>query len=325
MGRLVTTSSVPPGERLAYWTDMICDVYVQLACDAERHDDFSGSIQSHSLAHLELSVVESGAQRVRRTLGQISRAAEDYFLVSIQTRGCGVVRQDGRDALLQPGDFALYDSTRPYELAFGGDFQQIVLMLPGSQLRTMVRDTASLTASPVSGREGAGHLMITMLQTLRRDIDSLQPASAAAVANGVVDILVAGLHTLPAASRQGVSDLTGYHLARIRRLIDRRLSDPRLSIATIAAELQLSIGHIHRLFQNEAMPLAHYIWNRRLEACQRDLLDPARAGHSIAEIAFSHGFNDAAHFSRSFRRRFGVTAREYRATAATGEIGAARH
>jgi AraC-like DNA-binding protein len=319
MGQLLTTSSVPQRQRLAYWTDMICDEYVQLACDALQRDDFSGSIQSHSLAHLKLSVVESGAQRVLRTPGQISRAAEDYFLVSIQTRGCGVVRQDGRDALLRPGDFALYDSTRPYELDFGADFQQMVLMLPGTQLCSMVRGTENLTASPVSGREGAGHLMITMLQTLRQDIDSLQPASAVAVANGVVDILVAGLHTLPAAGRQGVSDLTGYHLARIRRLVDLRLGDPQLDIATIAAELQLSIGHVHRLFQNEAMPLARYIWNRRLEACHRDLLDPARAGHSIAAIAFSHGFNDAAHFSRSFRQRFGVSAREYRSA------GAARH
>ena len=312
MSLWLTTSSVPRNQRLAYWTDMICDVYVQLECDAPRAREFNGSIRSHSLAHLKLSVVESGPQRVLRTPGKISRASEDYFLVSIQTRGRGVVSQDGRDALLQPGDFALYDSTRPYELTFGADFQQMVLMLPGQQLRSLVRNTDSLTASPVSGRRGAGHLMINMLETLRQDIDALQPASAAAVANGVVDILVAGLHTLPAANRQGVSELAGYHLARIKQLVDQRLSEPQLSVATIAAELRMSAGHVHRLFQNEPASLAHYIWNRRLDACHRDLLDPTRAGHSIAAIAFSHGFNDAAHFSRSFRRRFGLSPRGLR-------------
>ena len=317
MSQLLTTASVPQGQRLAYWTDMICDVYVQLECDTPRRDDFDGTIRTHSLAHLKLSVVESGPQRVLRTPGKISRATEDFFLVSIQTRGRGVVSQDGRIALLQPGDFALYDSTRPYELSFGADFQQMVLMLPGEQLRSMVRNTERLTASPVSGRRGAGHLMISMLETLRQDIDSLQPASAAAVANGVVDILVAGLHTLPAANRLGVSDLTGYHLARIKRLVDERLADPLLSVATLAAELQLSTGHIHRLFQHEPAPLAHYIWNRRLDACHRDLRDPGRAGHGIADIAFSYGFNDAAHFSRSFRRRFGISPRQYRSAAAT--------
>ncbi|NLD54908.1 MAG: helix-turn-helix domain-containing protein [Burkholderiaceae bacterium] len=318
MTQRFTTSSVPPGERLAYWTDMICDVYVQLDCDAAERSGFRGSIRSHRLAQLDLSVVDSVAQRVLRTPRQISRAAEDYFLVSIQTRGRGVVSQDGRDALLQPGDFALYDSTRPYELGFGGRFEQIVLMLPGSQLRSMVRGTERLTATAVNGRQGAGNLMISMLRTLQRDIAGLQPASASAVANGIVDILVAGLHTLPAANRQGVSDLTGYHLARIKRLVAQRLPDPLLSVATVAAELQLSVGHVHRLFQNEPVPLAHYIWNQRLDACHRDLRDPALAGRGIAEIAFSHGFNDAAHFSRSFRRRFGVSAREHRAGGRAG-------
>jgi AraC-like DNA-binding protein len=33
---------------------------------------------------------------------------------------------------------------------------------------------------------------------------------------------------------------------------------------------------------------------------------------SIAEIAFDVGFHDLSYFSRSFRTRFGVSAKEYR-------------
>ncbi|MBN9423018.1 MAG: helix-turn-helix domain-containing protein [Candidatus Accumulibacter sp.] len=43
-----------------------------------------------------------------------------------------------------------------------------------------------------------------------------------------------------------------------------------------------------------------------------DLLDPRRNNHSISEVAFSLGFNDAAHFSRAFRRCFGRTPSEWR-------------
>ena len=56
-----------------------------------------------------------------------------------------------------------------------------------------------MTASAVSGQRGAGHLMIGMIATLWRDIDTLEPASADAVADSVLNILVAGLRTLPAA------------------------------------------------------------------------------------------------------------------------------
>lgn len=308
----LNTVSVPPRERLAYWTDMICNTYVQLECDAIRSDLFAGSINSQSMPGMDLSVVASGTQKVLRTPRQIARANDDYFLVSIQTQGKGVLRQDGRDAVLNPGDFALYDSTRAYELHFEGDFQQIVLKLPGAQLRSAVRDTDKLTATAVSGRAGAGHLMIGMIKTLWDDIDALEPASAVAVASGVLNILVAGLQTLPASKCRGVSSLTSYHLSRVKREIDSRLRNPALLVGDVARDLSISVGHIHRLFRQEATTPAQYIWSRRLEMCSRDLVDPSRAGHSVSEIAFSWGFNDAAHFSRSFSKRFGVPPREWR-------------
>lgn len=315
MGQVLSTEAVAPEQRLAYWIDMICSTYVQLECDAPAAARFDGAIESHRMPGLDLSVVTSGAQDVLRTPRQIARANDDYFLVSIQTRGHGRVQQDGRIALLQPGDFALYDSTRVYQLHFEEGFQQIVLKLPGERLRSRVRDTCKLTATAVSGKAGAGHLMINMIRTLWQDMDTLQPASAAAVADGVMNILMAGLQTLPASNLPGLTSLASYHLARIKQVIDARLADPSFGVADVARELGLSVAHIHRLFKHEAMTPAQYIWGKRLEACSRDLLDPRRAHKSISEVAYSWGFNDAAHFSRAFRERFGVPPREWRQAA----------
>ncbi|MBS0454147.1 MAG: helix-turn-helix domain-containing protein [Proteobacteria bacterium] len=315
MNALLSTDAVPRAQRLAYWTDMICNVYVQLACDAVRPDDaggFSGHLRQHTLPGLDLSVVTSSPQSVTRTPSHIARASDDYFLVSIQARGRGVVRQDGRDAVLEVGDFALYDSTRSYQLLFEDAFEQIVLKLPGERLRSVLRDTEALTATTVSGREGAGHLLLGMLRTLREDIYTLQPASALAVAEGVQSILVAGLQTLPALRAPSLSNLTAYHLARVKRRIDEQLDEPLLSVGSLALELGLSESQIHRLFKNEPVTVSRYIWERRLDACSRDLLDPRLAGRPLAEIAYARGFNDAAHFSRAFRDRFGCSPREWR-------------
>lgn len=315
MQTLLSTDAVQRSQRLAYWTDMICNVYVQLGCDPVRPDDagdFNGHIRQHTLPGLDVSVVTSGPQSVTRTPSHIARASDDYFLVSIQARGRGIVRQDGRDAVLAAGDFALYDSTRPYQLLFEDAFEQIVLKLPGERLRSELRDTEALTATRVSGSEGAGHLLLSMLRTLREDIDTLQPASALAVANGVQSILVAGLQTLPALRSPAVSNLTAYHLARVKRRIDEQLGDPGLSVSSLAAELGVSESQIHRLFKAEPLTVSRYIWERRLDACSRDLLEPRLAGRPVAEIAYGRGFNDAAHFSRAFRDRFGCSPREWR-------------
>jgi AraC-like DNA-binding protein len=316
MGQTISTASIEPSQRLAYWTDLVCDTFVQLDCDpgAGQHS-IEGDIHADELASLRLSKVTATPQVVRRTAAKIARASEDYFLVSIQTRGEGLIVQDGRVAKLAPGDFALYDSTRPYELRFDGPFQQYVLQLPGPTLRTALPDTAALTASTVSGQRGAGHLMIGMIGTLAADIDTLAPASAHAVAESVTQILIAGLSALPAAKRAPVSHLTAYHREQIKACARARLRDPALNVATLAAQLRLSPSTLHRAWSGEACSLTEWIWAQRLDAARHDLCDPNQAARSVSEIAFSWGFNDAAHFSRAFRARFGRSARALRAGA----------
>jgi AraC-like DNA-binding protein len=313
MQALLSTHGVEPSQRLAFWTDMVCSTYVQLECDAAAGaSTIEGQIRAQQLATLQLSQVISTPQTVRRTAAKIARSAEDYFLVSIQTRGEGMIAQDGRSARLAAGDFALYDSTRPYELRFDAPFEQYVLRLPGAALRSALRNTHALTASTVSGQRGAGHLMIGMIQTLAADIDTLAPESAAAVAESVSQILIAGLSALPAARQQPVSHLAAFHRERIKACIKDRLRDPSLSVASVAAQLQLSPSTLHRAWSGQVVSIAEWIWAERLDAARRDLCNPAHRACSISEIAFSWGFNDAAHFSRAFRARFGCSARELR-------------
>ena len=313
MQRLLSTADVADRDRLAYWTDMVCDAYVQLDCDPGAGvSSIAGEIAVDRLATLELSRVTSTAQYVRRTPARIAGASEDYFLVSIQSQGRGRVSQDGRDALLEPGDFALYDSTRPYTLTFDGDFQQYVLMLPGPTLRTVLRQTERLTATTVTGLRGAGHLMIGMIRTLAADIHTLAPESAAAVADSVTQILIAGLAALPDARSEALSQCRAFHREQVRALVRERLPDPALSVGTIAHELRLSPSTLHRAWAGEPCSLSDWIWAQRLDAARRDLCNPVLAARSVSQVAFSWGFNDAAHFSRAFRARFGCSPSDLR-------------
>lgn len=308
MARLHTTDEVDARDRLAYWNDAVSDAYVQLACDAPG-GDVRGDIRVDSLATLELSRVTATAQQVHRTPSLIAQAAEDWFLVSIQTEGVGRITQDARTAVLHPGDFALYDSTRPYRLEFDGDFQQYVLMLPGPTLRSQLRDARELTARGVRGSRGAGHLMIEMIRTLAADIAVLEPAAAAAVAQSVEHIVVAGLSSLGGAPPEPSLEA---RREQVRAVARARLRDPGLTVAAIAAQLHTSVSTLHRAFVGEPCSIAEWIWGQRLDAVRADLCDPALRHRTISDLAFSWGFVDASHFSRAFRARFGRTARDVR-------------
>jgi AraC-like DNA-binding protein len=75
--------------------------------------------------------------------------------------------------------------------------------------------------------------------------------------------------------------------------------------SSIAAAHGISIRTLHLVFAGSGMTVSHRIRDRRLRVCSREL---ARAGNhqTVTDVAFRCGFNDTAHFSRTFEQAFGV-------------------
>ena len=61
---------------------------------------------------------------------RISRSHEEYVLIALGKRGIGGVIQDGRETVIHPGEFAIYDTTSPYELRFDDAFTQTIFKVP---------------------------------------------------------------------------------------------------------------------------------------------------------------------------------------------------
>jgi AraC family transcriptional activator of tynA and feaB len=74
----------------------------------------------------------------------------------------------------------------------------------------------------------------------------------------------------------------------------------------------MSARRLHQLFEGDAETVGSYILRRRLEECARAISDAAQRGRTVTEIAFLHGFNNASHFGRVFRGRYGATPSDYR-------------
>ena len=62
----------------------------------------------------------------------------------------------------------------------------------------------------------------------------------------------------------------------------------------------------------EYEPVSAYILRRRLEECAHQLASQDWDTYSVTEIAREWSFVNRAHFSRVFKKRFGVSPREYR-------------
>ncbi len=307
--RCLSTETVEPRRRLDYWVGMVCGVFVKLECQPPVDAQMHGSIETSRVGSIDLTHLRATGQTVRRTAPHIRDSSDDFVIVQVQRQGRCVVRQDARTAVAMPGDFVLYDTIRPYELTFDDALHDVlILRLKRSDLEPHVGRLEDLTATTVDGAGPAGQMLVSMLEVLHRDVEQLHLASMHCLSEAIASTVAAGLRALPNANMKRASNLTTYHIARVKAYVTQNLRDPELSIASIAGAMQMTPDHLCRLFRGEPMPLSRMLWQQRLEACRRDLCDPRMSRRGISEIAFSwdstrRGTSASAFASSSVCRR----------------------
>ncbi|PKV95154.1 AraC family transcriptional regulator [Amycolatopsis echigonensis] len=288
--------------------------FVPLQVSTEHRDRFHGRLRTHEAGEIALTEITASPHEVERTPELIARSDRPCYKLSVMLAGTGILTQDGREAVLRPGDVALYDTNRPYSLVFEENFRTLVLMFPQQKV-DLPRDlVGQLTAVRMSGREGVGNVVVPFLAQLGGNLDVLTSPVGVRLAHNAVDLLTTMLATeldLDRAAADPHHDL----MRRIRGYIDANLSRSDLGPAQIAAEHYISTRHLHGLFQEQGTTVAGWIRQRRLEHCRRDLRDPLLAARPVAAIAARWGFVDAAHFSRVFRAAFGESPSGLRAQA----------
>ncbi len=98
-------------------------------------------------------------------------------------------------------------------------------------------------------------------------------------------------------------------LERVKNFIDRHLEDDSFEIESIAKELGMSRSTFFKRMKSlTGMAPKDYVKERRLSHAV-DLLKTTDL--PIQDVAFHCGFSDTGYFGKCFRKRFGMTPREY--------------
>ncbi|MCY4344751.1 MAG: helix-turn-helix domain-containing protein [Gammaproteobacteria bacterium] len=300
------TSDFQESDRREYWREVICDEFVRLDCD-RLSKDFRGRLHGgNAVGELRFAEVLADPQRVERSRRQIAKYSEADFLISFQLSGNGLVRQNGREALLTPVTFALYDSTQPYSLTFEQRFHQLVIQMPKSVLSRHLMNPEQYTAIPISGHSGLGAVLSDFIFSLAREMNETH-AALEELSENLVNMIAIALSSSVMLSQVGdhrvVREL---RKRRIRQYIETNLYDPNLSNQQIADALHISVRYLHKLFDDETETVHAMILNKRLERARQLLSDSAFRGQSIGRIAVSTGFTSAAYFSSAFKKRYGA-------------------
>jgi AraC-like DNA-binding protein len=320
---VVTTADVSAGDRFAFWHEMSSKLWVPY--ELRRYPETEGGFRAQAgiseFGSVHATLLTTVPHTVHRTPKLIRQADPDVFKLSCLVHGAGTVTQDGRHADMGVGDLVLYDTSRPFlgqHAPHLASIRILLLRFPRSLLPLPAHELRRLSAVRIPATHGIGALSSQFLLHLAQRMHELSPSDTARLSTLTLDVLATALadaldtqSTVPPHTRRRAL------MAQIHSFIRANLGDPNLAPDAIAAAHHISLRHLHKLFQQDGHTVAGWIRERRLEQCQRDLADPALAGHPIHAIAARRGFTSPAHFSQAFRSAYGLSPRQYRQQSAT--------
>ncbi len=307
-----THSSIhqPGARQYDWWRDAVSATHLPWDLPRRLEGGYRARFRQQAVGEAQIVHCACDPCEGRRGKAEIAQLKQPLFGILYILKGRESLVQAGREITLEQGSFTLWDSARPISFGLPQDLEKITLLLPQELVADRLPQAEDLVLRPVSGQRGPGALFATHLRALAREGAALPLSGTAPILRATLDLLATSLAAVE-------DDADGsYHRAmrrRIQEFVLQNLTDPSLCPEDIARAAGISERQLHRLFQAGGQSVERWIWQQRLQRCRDDLLARPRA--RISEIAFAHGFSDAAHFSRSFRDMFGVSPRDFRKSA----------
>ena len=217
----------------------------------------------------------------------------------------------GERFVQQAGECVLSDSA----VGVVGEYREahagICLSIPFALLQRHLPVADDLDCLRMGSNNVLSRLISQLLVAVWTTVDSGRASTDGARAADALLRLLA--HGYGRAARRGRLDpAKKIRCEQIKELIGAELRNPALSVHAVAERIGVTTRYLQLLFAEEGECASEYIRRERLRACLLDLRHADCDHQSITDIAFSWGFNSAAHFSSAFRKEFGLCPRDYR-------------
>jgi AraC-like DNA-binding protein len=247
---------------------------------------------------------------VRHEWEHVAALESNDVLASIVLEGSGRVSQNGVDLDFNTGDVFYRKARMPSTVQNTTDCRFVLLRFSfsrfnGAHTSRFERFMPTLARRDSPLRSTLWHYAREVLPALAGDHSTSTIYHAE---QAFVSLLSAAYaesqHTAPAALPAPARHETRWET--LISTLDAMLCEPDLSVTQLSQALGISPRLVHRLFASHGHRYSNYLLERRLERAHADLCSQACSKLSVSDIGFRVGFNNASHFSRSFRHRYGV-------------------
>jgi AraC family transcriptional regulator, positive regulator of tynA and feaB len=299
--RSLSTSGLAPKKQIACWTEALTDLCGRFDVDPLQASSLEARINCTTVSRLKLCQIEASQHRISHTPSRIRLSEHPFVKILFQTHGISYFEQNGRHIELIPGDCLAYDVSCPHTIVSPSLTRHEVVIVPKELLRERGFRSANMQACKLSARTGTGRIAYDFVHAAFDEATKLSPYYASGVADSLIDLLL-----LPLREADTMFDRVGPEAMYVRAqgFIREHLRDPDLCIDQISMALGCTKRYLHMLFSDRGMTVSDYIWQARLQHCRQEL--ETQPGKTITDVAFSWGFSSSSHFSRVFRKYFGI-------------------
>lgn len=307
-----STDLVSGDERERVWGEALQQISLPSTC-LEDHSGFHGDVSSVvSPLGIEFSRVSSSAQ----TLSGACSSRPPCLWLALPVEGVFLLDDGPHSTNLRLGDILYGPTGRDSTLKLPDHFVMLYIRIPQTMLYPRLLNLQVLPLGTLTGRAAVNRIFSGLLHSIVNDLDELTDEHIRPIEVALSEFVISSLAESSAMSCFDVAGASNFH--RITQAIELQLGDGDLSLHQVADEQHVSARYVQKLFQQAGMSFSQYLRRRRLEHCHADLASVAHRNLSISDICFRWGFNDAAHFSRSFRADYGMTPRAFRQNQLSG-------
>ncbi len=308
---LLTTHGLPKTGRAAAWGEIYATRMSQCEFTPGSQDRFDAELRIGQLGPVKLARLSLDRCSVERKQSHIQPNAPRLFNFLLQAEGASTFYHNGRESELEPGDFVLCDTGLPHYFLTDTQSVTVMVRVPGEILRTYLPTPEQFCGRRLGRAMGVTGAAAAMARELSSGCGEIEPGYEDRVARYLLE-MISMSYTMGVETVEEASAIAWQRRKDVIQYIEDNLRSPDLSPASIAAGLKISPRYLRTVFAPGGEKMSAYILRRRLEECSRQMANPAWAAHTLTEIAFSWGFNSAAHFTRTFHEKFGMAPREYR-------------
>lgn len=307
-----STETLFDARRVVAWNN-IYSTRLAMTDFIPQRGDFTAGLQLGHLGGVGLARLVTGGCTIRRAARHIDHQSPELYSFIIQAKGKGQFAQGRNETVLRAGDFTLCASAAPHYCAVDDGAEILLIRVPVGIIRDYLPHPELLCGRRLPAREGltpaASAMAYSVWSHVERGFSSL--CYEETVAHQLLELIAISYSMVFGRMLDGPSRDSAL-FSEVRDFIEDHLRDGELSAAFIADALDISPADMRDMFARRNDTLRGFILRRRLEEIARRIRDPKWRGATVSEIAFGWGFNSAAHFTRSFRARYGISPVQYR-------------